>query len=165
MNHGTKFCRLCLKLLPPTILTSSLPFYPYQKDERALPGYLLTRWSFFPLRYRIKRLSLSPRCFLFFYSYRRYLAHCLLLPVISSLMTHDTALMMAGVRTSETSVCCNGTTQGCNLQDAEFLQRARLSFRSGFWLDIRSVLTHYNLFSRTRFRRQSHGSITVASVA
>jgi hypothetical protein len=63
MNHGTKFCRLCLKLLLPTILTSWLPFYPYQKDERALPGYLLTRCSFSPSD--IKRLSLSPRCFLF----------------------------------------------------------------------------------------------------
>jgi hypothetical protein len=63
MNHGTKFCRLCLKLLLPTILTSSLPFYPYQKDEWALPGYLLTRCSFFPSD--IKHLSLSPRCFLF----------------------------------------------------------------------------------------------------
>jgi hypothetical protein len=61
MNYGTKFCRL--KLLLPTILTSSLPFYPYQKDERALPGYLLTRFSFSPSD--IKRLSLSPRCFLF----------------------------------------------------------------------------------------------------
>jgi hypothetical protein len=63
MNHGTKFGRLCLKLLLPTILTSSLPFYPYQKDERALPGYLLTRCSFSPSD--IKRLSLSLRCFLF----------------------------------------------------------------------------------------------------
>jgi hypothetical protein len=52
MNHGTKFCRLCLKLLVPSILTSSLPFYPYQKDEQALPGYLLTRCSFAPLRYK-----------------------------------------------------------------------------------------------------------------
>jgi hypothetical protein len=63
MNHGTKFCRLCLKLLLPTILTSSLLFYPYQKDERALPEYLLTRCSFSPSD--IKRLSFSPRCFLF----------------------------------------------------------------------------------------------------
>jgi hypothetical protein len=63
MNHGTKFCRLCFKLLLPTILTSSLPFYLYQKDERALPGYLLTRCSFSPSD--IKLLSLSPRCFLF----------------------------------------------------------------------------------------------------
>jgi hypothetical protein len=39
------------------------PTYPYQKDERALPGYPLTRCSFFPSD--IKRLSLSPRCFLF----------------------------------------------------------------------------------------------------
>jgi hypothetical protein len=57
-NSG--FCRLCFKLLPPTILTSSLSFYPYQKDERALPGYLLTRRSFFSPP-DIKRLSLSPR--------------------------------------------------------------------------------------------------------
>jgi hypothetical protein len=63
MNYGTKFCRLCLKILLPTILTSSLPFYPYQKDEWALPGYLLTRCSFSSSD--IKRLSLSPRCFLF----------------------------------------------------------------------------------------------------
>jgi hypothetical protein len=46
MNYGTKFCRLSLIFLLPTILTSSLQFYPYQKDERALPGYLLTRCSF-----------------------------------------------------------------------------------------------------------------------
>jgi hypothetical protein len=58
-----KIFRLCLKLLLPTILTSSLPFYPYQKDERAFPGYLLTRRSFSPSD--IKRLSLPPRCFLF----------------------------------------------------------------------------------------------------
>jgi hypothetical protein len=63
MNHGTKFCRLCLKLLLPTILTSSLPFYPYQKDERALPGYLLTICSFSSSD--LKLLSLSPSCFLF----------------------------------------------------------------------------------------------------
>jgi hypothetical protein len=50
-----EFCllsRLCLKLLLPTILTSSLPFYPYQKDEWALPGYPLTTCSFFPPRYK-----------------------------------------------------------------------------------------------------------------
>jgi hypothetical protein len=58
MNHGTKLFRLCLKLLLPTILTSSLPFYPYPKDERALPGYLLTRYYFSPSN--IKRLSLPP---------------------------------------------------------------------------------------------------------
>jgi hypothetical protein len=52
-----------LKLLLPTILTSSLPFYPYHKDERALPGYLLTRCSFSPSD--IKRLSLPSRCLLF----------------------------------------------------------------------------------------------------
>jgi hypothetical protein len=63
MNYGTKFCRLCLKLLLPTILTYSLPFYPYQKDERALPGYLLTRCSFSPSD--IEHLLLSPRCFIF----------------------------------------------------------------------------------------------------
>jgi hypothetical protein len=63
MNYGTKFCRLCLKLLLPTILTCSLPFYPYQKDERALPGYLLTRCSFFSLRH--KAPLAFPRCFLF----------------------------------------------------------------------------------------------------
>jgi hypothetical protein len=40
-----------------TIITSSLPFYPYQKDERALPGYLLTRWSFSP---QIKSASRFP---------------------------------------------------------------------------------------------------------
>jgi hypothetical protein len=45
------------------ILTSSLPFYPYQKDERAWPGYLQTRCSF--SRSYIKRLTLSPRCYLF----------------------------------------------------------------------------------------------------
>jgi hypothetical protein len=68
MNYGTKFCRFSLKLLLPTILTSSVPFYPYQKDERALPGYLLTGCSFSPSD--IKRLSLSPQMFsLFFYSY------------------------------------------------------------------------------------------------
>jgi hypothetical protein len=39
-SMGFKLCRLSLKLSPPTILTSSLPFYPYQKDERALPGTL-----------------------------------------------------------------------------------------------------------------------------
>jgi hypothetical protein len=54
---------LSLKLSPSTILTSWLPFYHYQKDERALPGYLLTRCSFSPSD--INRLSLSPRCFLF----------------------------------------------------------------------------------------------------
>jgi hypothetical protein len=63
MAHGTKFYRLCLKLLLPTILKSSLPFSPYQKDERALPGYLLTRCSFSPSD--IKGLSLFPRCFIF----------------------------------------------------------------------------------------------------
>jgi hypothetical protein len=67
MNHGTKFC---LKLLLPTIPTSSLPFYPYQKDERALPGYLLTRCSFSTSD--IKRLSLSPRCFLFYFYFYSY---------------------------------------------------------------------------------------------
>jgi hypothetical protein len=68
MNYGSKFSRLCLKLLLPTILTSSLPFYPYQKDERELPGYLLTRCSFFPLRY--KALLAFPQMFsLYFYSY------------------------------------------------------------------------------------------------
>jgi hypothetical protein len=67
MDYGTKFCRLCLKLLLPTILTSSLPFYPYQKDERALPGYLLTRCSFSPSD--IKRRSLSPTFSLYFYSF------------------------------------------------------------------------------------------------
>jgi hypothetical protein len=68
MNFRTKFRRLCLKLLLPTILTSSLPFYPYQKDERALPGYFLTRRSFSPSD--IKRLSLSSHIFsLYFYSY------------------------------------------------------------------------------------------------
>jgi hypothetical protein len=68
MNHGTKFCRLCLKPLLPTILTSSFTFSPYQKDERALPGYLLTRCSFFPLRY--KAPFAFPQMFsLFFYSY------------------------------------------------------------------------------------------------
>jgi hypothetical protein len=46
-NMGFKLCRLSLKLSPPTI-PSSLPFYPYQKDERALPEYLLTRCSFSP---------------------------------------------------------------------------------------------------------------------
>jgi hypothetical protein len=55
MNHGTKFCRPCLELSPLTILTSSLPFYPYQTDERALTGYLLTRCS----------LSPHTRCLLF----------------------------------------------------------------------------------------------------
>jgi hypothetical protein len=42
------FCRLRLKLLLPTILTSSLSLYPYQKDERALPGYPLTRCFLLP---------------------------------------------------------------------------------------------------------------------
>jgi hypothetical protein len=65
MNHGTKFCRLCLKPLLSTILTSSLPFYPYQMDERALPGYLRTRCFFSPVDILVKRFSLSPRCFLF----------------------------------------------------------------------------------------------------
>jgi hypothetical protein len=68
MNHGTKFCRLCLKLLLPTILTSSLPFYPYQKDERALPGCLLTRCSFSPLRYKAP-LAFPQMFSLFFCSY------------------------------------------------------------------------------------------------
>jgi len=68
MNHGTKFCRLCLKPLLPTILTSSLPFYPYQKDERALPGFLLTRCSFFPLRYKAP-LAFPQMFSLYFYSY------------------------------------------------------------------------------------------------
>jgi hypothetical protein len=68
MNHGTKFCRLCLKLLLRTILTCSLPFYPYQKDKRALPGYLLTRCSFFPLRYKAP-LAFPQMFFLYFYSY------------------------------------------------------------------------------------------------
>jgi hypothetical protein len=63
MNHGTKVCRLCLKTLLPTILTSSLPFYTYQKDERALPGYLLTRCSFFLSD--IKRLFFPPDVFSF----------------------------------------------------------------------------------------------------
>jgi hypothetical protein len=52
----TKFCSLCLKLLLPTILTPSLPFYPYQKDERALLGYLLTICSFSERR---EKISLS----------------------------------------------------------------------------------------------------------
>jgi hypothetical protein len=68
MNHGTKFCRLGLKLLLPTILTSSLPFYPYQKDELALPGYLLTRCSFLHLWYKA-RLAFPQRFSVFFYSY------------------------------------------------------------------------------------------------
>jgi hypothetical protein len=68
INYGTKFCRLCLKLLLPTILTSSLAFYPYQKDERALPGYLLTRSSFFPLRYKAP-LAFPQMFSLYFYSY------------------------------------------------------------------------------------------------
>jgi hypothetical protein len=44
----TTFCRLCLKLLPPTTLTYWLSFYPYQKDERAMNGYLIKRWCFSP---------------------------------------------------------------------------------------------------------------------
>jgi hypothetical protein len=68
MNYGIKFCRLCLKLLLPTILRSSLPFYPYQKDERALPGHLLKRCSFFPLRYKAP-LAFPQMFSLFFYSY------------------------------------------------------------------------------------------------
>jgi hypothetical protein len=47
-------------------LSVSSFYYPYQKDERALPGYLLTRCSFSPSD--INRLSLSPRCFLFTYN-------------------------------------------------------------------------------------------------
>jgi hypothetical protein len=66
INHGTKFCRL--KPLLPTILTYSLPFYPYQRDERALPGYLLTRCSFYPLRYKAP-LAFTQMFSLFFYSY------------------------------------------------------------------------------------------------
>jgi hypothetical protein len=66
MNHGTKFCRLCLKLSPPTTLTSSLPFY--HQDERALPGYPLTRCSFFPFRYKAP-LAFPQMFYLYFYSY------------------------------------------------------------------------------------------------
>jgi hypothetical protein len=63
----TKFHRVCLKLLLLAILASLLPFYPYQKDERELPGYLLTRCSFYPLHPDIKLLSLLP-AFLYVYS-------------------------------------------------------------------------------------------------
>jgi hypothetical protein len=46
------------------ILTSSLLFYPYQKDERVLPGNLPTiRCSFFPPPPKIKCLSLLPQHF------------------------------------------------------------------------------------------------------
>jgi hypothetical protein len=64
-----KFCRLCLKFLPLIILASSFSFYPYQKDERALPGYLLTRRSF-SLSPRYKAPLAFPQMFsLYVYSY------------------------------------------------------------------------------------------------
>jgi hypothetical protein len=56
----SKFRRICLKLLLQTTLTSSLSFYLYQKDERALPGYLLTKFSPPPPQ-DIKRLWFLPR--------------------------------------------------------------------------------------------------------
>jgi hypothetical protein len=67
MIHGVKFCRLCLKLSPPTIPTSSLLFYPYQKDERALPGYLLTSCSFSISRYKAP-LTFPSKCFFFIFT-------------------------------------------------------------------------------------------------
>jgi hypothetical protein len=54
-----KFRRVCHKRLLLTTLTSSLSFYPYQKDERALPGYLLIRCPF-SLRPTMKCVSLLP---------------------------------------------------------------------------------------------------------
>jgi hypothetical protein len=63
----TKFRRVCFKLLLLAILTSLLPFYPYQKDERALPGYPLTRCPFYPLHPDVKFLSLLP-AYIYVYS-------------------------------------------------------------------------------------------------
>jgi hypothetical protein len=47
INQKIYLSCLCLKILLLTNITSSLSFYPYQKDERAKPGNLLTRWCFF----------------------------------------------------------------------------------------------------------------------
>jgi hypothetical protein len=66
-TYRTYILRCSLKLSQPTILTSSLPFYPYQKDERVLPGYLLKSCSFPPLTY--KAHFAFPQMFsLYFYS-------------------------------------------------------------------------------------------------
>jgi hypothetical protein len=67
MIHGTKFCSLCLKLSSSTILKSSLSFYRYQNDERALPGYLPTRCSFLPSRYKAS-LAFPQILSLYFYT-------------------------------------------------------------------------------------------------
>jgi hypothetical protein len=50
----------------PNVFTPILS--PYQKDERALPGYLLTRWCFFPLRYKAP-FAFPQMFYLYFYSY------------------------------------------------------------------------------------------------
>jgi hypothetical protein len=57
LMRKSKFLILCLKVLSLIILTSSLLFYAYQKDEWAVPGYLLTKMFFLP---EIKPLSLLP---------------------------------------------------------------------------------------------------------
>jgi hypothetical protein len=56
-----KFRLLCRKLVPPTIVTSSISFFPYQKDDWAMSGYLVTRRYFSSPH--IKRLSLQLRRF------------------------------------------------------------------------------------------------------
>jgi hypothetical protein len=38
-------------------LTSSLPYCPYQKDERAKPGYILSKWCSFSVRNKVSRFS------------------------------------------------------------------------------------------------------------
>jgi hypothetical protein len=60
--HEKQNSAVCLNLSLLTTLRSSLSFYPCQKDERAVPGKVITtRCSFLPPE--INRLSLLPQIF------------------------------------------------------------------------------------------------------
>jgi hypothetical protein len=52
----TKLFNLCFKPLFFTIITSSLHCYSYQKDERATPGNIVTKWCP-PLRQKIASIT------------------------------------------------------------------------------------------------------------
>jgi ABC-type multidrug transport system permease subunit len=61
-NSKIKILQSVIKISPLVIVMSSISFYPYQKDEWALPGNLRTKGVFYLPG--IKCLSLLPHNFL-----------------------------------------------------------------------------------------------------
>jgi hypothetical protein len=68
MNHGTKFCRLCLKLLLPTIINVFTPILSLSEGLAGIAWVPSNNMLFFPLTYKTP-LAFPHMFSRYFYSY------------------------------------------------------------------------------------------------